>query len=119
MNFIPCNDRDGIEMAEMTELVRGQERELLERLVPLVHSRSVTLDLSKVERIDAAGIAVLIRLYCLATEAGHCFTVSHATAHVAEILQLVGLERLTVPGDGQDAPCPELRPGLRMEMSAA
>jgi anti-anti-sigma factor len=125
MSFIPCNDRErvGIEIAEMTELVRGQEAKLLERLKPLVRSRSVTLDLNQVERIDAAGIAALIKLYCLASEAGHSFTVSHASSHVEEILHLVGLERLLVPGGEQDAPSSSLRPGMRpgmnIEMSAA
>lgn len=121
MSFIPCNDRErvGIEIAEMTELVRGQEEKLLERLNPLVCSRSVTLDFSNVERIDAAGIAALIKLYRRASEAGHSFTIAGATAHVAEILQLVGLERLLVPQDEQVAPCSSLDPGLDIEMSAA
>lgn len=117
MSIIPCNDRErvGIEIAEMTELVRGQERELLERLLPQVRSRSIALDLRKVERIDAAGIAALIRLYCVASESGHSFSVSHASAHVGEILRLVGLERLLVLRNEQDAPCSS----LRMEMTAA
>lgn len=117
MNFIPCNDRAGvgIEIAEMTELVRGQEEKLLERLTPLVRSQSVTLELNGVERIDAAGIAALIKLYCLATEEGHSFTVSHAQTHVAEILQLVGLERILASGKAEDAPCSS----LRLELSAA
>ena len=121
MSFVPLNDHGGkgIEIAGMTELVRGQESMLLERLTPLVRSRSVTLEVSKVQRIDAAGVAALIRLYCLASETGHSFTVSHATAHVEEILHLVGLERILAPENEQDAACASLRPDLRMEMSAA
>jgi ABC-type transporter Mla MlaB component len=117
MSLVPSNDHGGkgIEIAEMTELVRGQEGVLLERLAPLVLGRSVTLELSKVQRIDAAGIAALIRLYRLASEAGHSFTVSHATAHVEEILHLVGLERILAREGEQDAPYAK----LRMEMSAA
>ncbi|HTW62851.1 MAG TPA: STAS domain-containing protein [Terracidiphilus sp.] len=117
MSIHPSKDRERIEieMAEMTELVRGQEEALLERLKPLVRSRSLTLELSGVERIDAAGIAALITLYRLAAEAGHSFAVSHAKAHVEEILQLVGLERILAPRGEQDSPCPS----LRMEMSAA
>ncbi len=117
MCFDPLNNRSGIqiERAGITELVRGQEESLLQRLTPLVRSRAVILDLSAVERIDAAGIAALIRLYCLATEAGRSFAVAHVTAHVEEILHLVGLERLLAPRNEQDAPSSS----LRMEMSAA
>ena len=47
-----------------------------------------------VERIDAAGIAALISLYRLASEAGHHFSVSSASPHVVELLALVGLDRI-------------------------
>ena len=97
---------------ELTELVRGQERRLLEKMMPLVRSQSVTLDLSPVERIDAAGIAALISLYCGARETGHIFTVCNASPRVAEILALVGLDRILlsqyavqIPHSG---PCREL-----------
>jgi len=78
----------------MTELVRGQDTELMQRLAPLVRERNVTLDLRDVARIDAAGIAALISLYGCARDAGHSFTVANATARVAEILALVGLDRI-------------------------
>jgi anti-anti-sigma factor len=77
-----------------TELVRDNERLLLERMQPLVERRCVSLDLHSVTRIDAAGLAALIKLYCAAREAGHTFTVSNPSPHVAEILALVGLERI-------------------------
>ena len=56
----------------------------------------MTLDMSSVERIDAAGIAALISLYAGARDAGHCFTVVNPSPRVAEILALVGLERILV-----------------------
>lgn len=117
MNFIPCNTQQetGVEIAELTELVRGQEEKLLERLTPLVTGQSVTLDISRVERIDAAGIAALIKLYRLATEAGHSFTVARASTHVEEILQLVGMERILATPRAEETPCSDLRP----ELSAA
>lgn len=83
---------------EMTELVRGQELGLLERLGPIVRAESVALDLSTVERIDAAGLAALIRLYCDACKAGHAFTVTGPGRHVREILALVGLDRVLYDG---------------------
>ena len=56
-----------------SELVRGQEQKLLDELNPLVRKQSVYLDLSSIERIDAAGLAALITLYCDACKAGHSF----------------------------------------------
>jgi anti-anti-sigma factor len=87
---------DGID-----ELVRGQEEQLLAQLKPLVQHQSVRLDLERVERIDAAGIAGLIALYCAAHESGHRFTIVHATARVEEILSLVGVMHLFASEDEQ------------------
>jgi anti-sigma B factor antagonist len=87
---------------EMTELVRGHELGLMEKMEPLVERESVSLDLSGVERIDAAGIAALIRLYCDAHKAGHEFKIVHPGRHVREILGLVGLERLFVESEPTD-----------------
>jgi len=84
------------ETTGLTELVRGHDRRLLERMTPLVRRQSLTLDLHSVERIDAAGIAALILLYRSASEAGHCFSVSNPSPHVAEILAIVGLDRILV-----------------------
>ena len=84
------------EWTGQTELVRGTEDALLARLGPLVRRQSVTLDMSSVQRIDAAGIAALIALYAGARDAGQCFNVVNPSPHVAEILALVGLERFLV-----------------------
>ncbi len=77
-----------------SELVRGQEQKLLDELNPLVRNQSVYLDLSSIERIDAAGLAALITLYCDACKAGHSFKVLRPGHHVREILALVGLDRI-------------------------
>lgn len=117
-NLISYRDRAVMEteMGEgMTELVRGQEAKLLERLEPVVRRQSVMLDMSHVERIDAAGIAALIRLYCLASEAGHTFSIAHPSARVEEILHLVGVERILATKSEEDAP----EAGLRLELTAA
>jgi anti-anti-sigma factor len=84
------------------ELVRGRELEFLEELRPLVRSQSVHLDLSAIERIDAAGLSALISLYCDARKAGHEFAVINPSRQVARILALVGLDRILVskePGE--------------------
>ena len=94
MAIFPAGECAG--QTKLAELVRGSEQALLARFAPLVRRQSVTLDMSSIERIDAAGIAALISLYVGAREAGHCFTVVNPSPHIAEILALVGLERILV-----------------------
>jgi anti-anti-sigma factor len=96
MNTTYCKTMEAMAMApcEMTELVRGRDRELVDRMTPVVSKQSVALDLEGVERIDAAGIAALISLYGTARDAGHGFAVANPSAHVREILTLVGLDRI-------------------------
>jgi len=91
-------------LPELTELVRGNERQLLERLQPLVRQQNVTLDLEHVARIDAAGLAALITLYCDACKAGHRFAVSNPLPHVREILAIVGLDALLVSQNAEEVP---------------
>jgi anti-anti-sigma factor len=89
---------------DMTELVRGNDQRLIDRVSPLLSERSVTLNLGLIERIDAAGIAALISLYGIARKAGHIFTVCNVSARVAEILALVGLEHVLMSHDAVWAP---------------
>ncbi len=94
---------------EAVEFVRGKEEALIEQLNPLVLAQSVTLDMRHVQRIDAAGIAALISLYCVSSQSGHQFTLTRATPRVEEILLLVGLESILVahPVTNRER-CPEL-----------
>ena len=85
------------------ELVRGNDTQILEALLPRVQQRSLTLDLSSVERIDAAGIATLITLYCTAVEKGTRFSVVSPSHHVLELLRLVGLESILVSDESDQA----------------
>jgi anti-anti-sigma factor len=78
------------------ELVRGTESQVVDELLPRVKQESVALNLAGVERIDAAGIAALITLYCSAVEAGTDFSVIDPSPHVLELLQLVGLETILI-----------------------
>jgi anti-anti-sigma factor len=80
--------------ADVIELISGREQELLHWLSPLVRRQSVTLDLVSVQRIDAAGISALVSLYSIAQQAGHRFSVANLSPRVAEVLKLVGLERI-------------------------
>jgi anti-anti-sigma factor len=103
------------ESTQPTELVRGHDLRLLDRLLPLVERQSVSLDLASVERIDAAGITALVTLYASACQAGHSFTVSNASPRVAHILALVGLDRYLLSHNAAHYPhC-----GPRLQPSAA
>ena len=103
------------DLGEMTELVRGNEQRMLDRLMPLVRRESISLDLQSVTRIDAAGLAALITLYCEACKAGHRLTIVHPSRHVREILDLVGLDKILIARPG-GTPCME---NLQLQESAA
>ena len=102
MTNLPLDSSVNI-VSDTTELVRGQEQQFLERLRPLVKSQSVRLDLSSVERIDAAGIAALITLYSTARQANREFTISKARQRVREILRLVGVEQMLASRNVKDS----------------
>ena len=103
------------ESNKITELVRGNEQFLLERLQPLVRRQNVTLDLAHVVRIDAAGLAALITLYCDACQAGYRFGISNPSPRVREILALVRLDTLLVSQNAEEVPCF----GMQLEGAAA
>jgi anti-anti-sigma factor len=98
----------------MHELVRGQEHCLIEIMEPIVRRQSAMLDLRNIDRIDAAGIAALISLYGSAHAAGHEFTIVNASTRVAEILTLVGLDRILIAQDPTMLPCPQGEPCYEM-----
>ena len=81
---------------DMTELVRGEEQCLVQRVAPLLRERDVVLDLNRVDRIDAAGIAALISLYSTARHYGHAFSVKCVSPRVAELLTLVRLDDILI-----------------------
>jgi anti-anti-sigma factor len=95
------------------ELVRGQEQRLLKDLEPVVRNNSITLDMRQIERIDAAGISSLISLYGAAHAAGHEFAIVNASPRVAEILQIVGLDRILI-SSSKVVPCPQGDPCFEM-----
>ena len=84
------------------ELVRGIESQVINDLLPRVKQESVALDLSAVPRIDAAGIATLITLYCSSVRAGTDFSVVAPSQHVLDMLRIVGLESILVANHNSD-----------------
>ena len=96
LNLASASNSLAAVIAMNCELVRGTEAQVIDELLPRVKQESVALNLSGVERIDAAGIAALITLYCSAVEAGTDFSVIDPSPHVLELLRLVGLESILV-----------------------
>lgn len=81
---------------DLNELVRGDEQCLIQSVAPLLRDKDVILDLNRIERIDAAGIAALISLYSTARQYGHSFSVKCVSARVAELLTLVRLDDILI-----------------------
>jgi anti-anti-sigma factor len=100
------------------DLVKGQERKFVEELQPLVRTQSVRLDLSSVERIDAAGLATLVSLYCDACKTGHEFRVVNPSRNVARILAIVGLDRVLITRESSGK-LETLVPGIPANQEAA
>ncbi len=98
------------------DLIKGQEQELLEELRPIIRRQSVRLDLSRTERIDAAGLAALVSLYRDARENGHEFAVVNPPRRVARVLAIVGLDRMIVPAAPEGMM--KQRPPLNLELVA-
>jgi anti-anti-sigma factor len=101
MTISTCNEptmrsEKAVRTCALTEIVRGSEGRLVDEMSPLVRRQDLSLDLSPVERIDAAGIAALISLYKLAQESGHRFSVLNVAPRVYELLALVGLEGILI-----------------------
>ena len=86
------------------ELVRGQEREFLNELHPLVCRQNVTLDLEDTQRIDAAGLAALVTLYCESCKSGHRFAVANPSPQARKILALVRLDAILVSRNTERIP---------------
>ena len=101
MTIATCNEpmmrsEKAVRTCALSEIVRGTEGRLVEEMAPLVRRQDVLLDLSAVERMDAAGIAALISLYTMGRESGHKFGVLNVAPRVYELLALVGLEFILV-----------------------
>ncbi len=93
------------------ELVKGQDQEFVNKLRALVERQNVTLDLEATERIDAAGLAALIALYCDARKSGHRFAIANPSPRVREILHMVGLDAILVSRNTEETSC--FRPQLQ------
>jgi len=104
LNLASASTPLGAVIAVNCELVRGTETKVMAALLPRVKQESVALDLSGVERMDAAGIAALITLYCTSVEAGNAFRIVDPSPHVLELLRIVGLVSILMAEDDRTEP---------------
>ena len=76
------------------QIVRGEEINLLYGNVLVQRSETVVLDLSAVDRIDAAGLGILVACYqALLTSKRH-LVLHNPSAHVREVLHATNLHLL-------------------------
>ena len=75
--------------------IDGALRHRVQRLVR-AGERLILLDLSRVTRIDAAGIGELVRAYNLARAEAATLQVVNPTPWVEEIIQRVGLDEILI-----------------------
>jgi anti-anti-sigma factor len=100
LTLVPRPDRRGAVIfiedpfrAPLTGELRHRVLEFLRR-----GERTIVLDLSRVSRIDAAGVSQLVRAYNVTVAAKGTLQLVHATAWVREILERVGLFDLLSAG---------------------
>jgi anti-anti-sigma factor len=70
--------------------LRGEVRHNVLQCLRLGH-RTLTLDLTRVGRIDAAGVGELVRAYNVTVAVNGVMQIAHATARVRDMLERVGL----------------------------
>lgn len=77
-----------------SELVRGKENQLLCIALPLIEQTDLTLDMSSVNTMDAAGIGALVYLLQRADYHQNTLALVNASPRVRELLSLVHLDSI-------------------------
>jgi anti-anti-sigma factor len=73
-------------------LVRGQEQPLLSLAMPALEKGDLTLDMSQVQMVDAAGLGMLVVLHHCAAQSGHRLRLLNPGPRVAQLLSLTRLD---------------------------
>jgi anti-anti-sigma factor len=84
-------------------IVLGVEIEILRCMAETRNEACLILDLSKVDTIDAAGLGLLVELYCGARSRNGTLRITKASPCVRRIIELVNLQSvLEVEADESD-----------------
>jgi anti-anti-sigma factor len=75
-------------------LVRGHEQNLLAIAMPALEKGDLTLDMSQVTQLDAAGLGMLVVLHHCAAQSGHRLRLLNPGARVAQLLSLTKLDAI-------------------------
>ena len=79
-----------------SKLVLGNEDILLTQALPLIDECGLTLDMSGVEELDAAGIGTLVFLWQCAERADTPFALVNPSRRVQQLLALVHLDQVLI-----------------------
>jgi len=79
-----------------SKLIRGHEDRLLTLALPLVEKCGLTLDMSHVAELDAAGIGTLVFLWQCAERANKPFALVQPSLRVIQLLALVHLDDILI-----------------------
>lgn len=77
-----------------SDLVRGKEQQLLSVALPLIEQNDLTIDMSRVHSLDAAGIGTLVYLLQCAERNENQLLLVNASPRVHELLSIVHLDSL-------------------------
>ena len=73
-------------------LVLGVEAETLRCMATSRPERQLVIDLQRVHAIDAAGLGLLVELYCWARERSHSLVVANPSSRVQQLITLTNLK---------------------------
>jgi anti-anti-sigma factor len=79
-----------------SKLIRGEEDRLLVLALPMLEECGLTLDMSKVREMDAAGIGTLVFLWQCAERADKPFALVNPSRRVMQLLALVHLDDILI-----------------------
>ncbi|MCX7822797.1 MAG: STAS domain-containing protein [Syntrophobacterales bacterium] len=100
------DDGDRLDMSLRGKLVRGEVKAVMERMLREIHSSSnlkhVTVNISSLEWIDTAGVALLV-LFCQRIRAmGGTFRLVKPNEKVLKVFKLAQVEGFLSIEDGND-----------------
>jgi anti-anti-sigma factor len=73
-------------------LIRGHEQSFLAIAMPALEKGDLTLDMSQVQQLDAAGLGMLVVLHHCAAQAGNHLRLLNPAPRVAQLLSLTKLD---------------------------
>lgn len=106
VHVVPRNATPTVTLLCSGKLVLGWETETLRYMAKSRTETCLILDLSGVQILDAAGLGLLVELYCWAQQRNKVLTVKNPSARVRKLVSLTNLQSVFECGqsrvDGED-----------------